>query len=201
MGVERVTGKIATDAEGRAHELAARAERRREEILAEAREEARRVEDETTRLGNAAEREESERLVALATLENRKALLEKKRSLIEQAFEEAVDHLALQEKNVYQEMIRAILLRVAETGQEEMMISRDDRSRLDQTFINDVNAALAGNGKKARITLSGETVPIRGGFLLRSGRRETDCSLDALLDTVREDLEVEISQFLFEEQR
>lgn len=201
MGVEKVTEKIGADAEARVHEVAAKADRRREGILAGAREELRRMEEETTRLGDAAEREQSERLVALATLENRKALLQKKRSLIEGAFEEALDHLASQEKDAYQQMIRAILLRAVETGQEEMVISEDDRSRLDQAFIEDVNAALAGNGKKGRITLSSETAPMRGGFLLRSGRREIDCSLDALLDTVREDLEVEISQLLFEEER
>ncbi|KPJ52901.1 hypothetical protein AMJ39_06600 [candidate division TA06 bacterium DG_24] len=197
MGVEKVTTKIDADARSRAEEIIAEAKRRSEEILTTAREEIQQIEAETERLSQAAEREESERLIALATLEGRKEVLTKKRSLIEQAFERALDHLASQQKDAYQKMIRNILLRAVETGEEEIVTSSDDRSRIDDAFIKDLNKRLARNGKKGKITLSSETLPIRGGFLLRSGRKEIDCSLDSLLETVREELEVDVSELLF----
>jgi V/A-type H+-transporting ATPase subunit E len=199
MGVEKVTRKIAADADARSEEILTEARRRSEEILARARDEISRMEEETERLAGIVEREETERHIALATLENRKAVLREKRTLIERAFEQALEQLASRDKKAYQRMIRNILLQVVESGDEEVIISDHDRSRLDDAFLRDLNATLAKKGRNGALTIPREAAPIRGGFLLRSGRLGIDCSLDALLDTAREELEIEVSRLLFGE--
>ena len=76
---------------------------------------------------------------------------------------------------------------VKESGIEE---------RIDQAFLDGVSAKLGkGNGLK----LSAERRRIRGGFILRSGRIETNCALETIVRDARERLETEVAAELFGE--
>jgi V/A-type H+-transporting ATPase subunit E len=58
------------------------------------------------------------------------------------------------------------------------------------------NAALGGKGK---LTLSDETRPIRGGFILVNGSVEVNCTFETLVRLQRGEIAGEVAKQLFPE--
>ena len=96
-------------------------------------------------------------------------------------------------------LTRDLLMKAIETGTEEIIVSPDDRKAIGRSFINSLNADLIKAGKKGEITLSDETRNIRGGFILKRGRAETNSSFDTLLTMLRDDVETRVAGILFGE--
>jgi V/A-type H+-transporting ATPase subunit E len=93
----------------------------------------------------------------------------------------------------YREFIAGFLRRTVETGDEEVLIGESE-SRIDQAFLDGISKEL---GKSGGLKLSNERRPIHGGFILRSGRVETNCALATILRDARERLETEVAAILF----
>jgi len=197
MSVEKITEKILSDAGEQAggieKEFAARIgkiqdqrDQQVQEIQARAQEEARR---------RAEDRFNKD--IATAELEMRKAALARKQELIGQVFDRARERLLGMKAEPRRDFLMQLLLKNVETGDEEIIVSKGDGGLLDDGFLKEANRRLEQEGKKGRLQLSEERRDLPGGFVLRRGKQEINCSLGALIGSIRQELEPGVARELF----
>ena len=190
-GLERITSRIEADArreiDGVLDEGRAEAERVvgawRERIDAETRALAERNE-------NAAAAHE-ERLKSAAELEARKTVLAAKQEIVDAAYERALEKLCAARGEEKVALLSGLLLRASVSGTEEAVFSAADRA----DGAKAVARANAEGGKA--LTLSAESAPIRGGFLLRSRNVEVNCAFETLVRARRTETAVAVAKLLF----
>jgi len=89
------------------------------------------------------------------------------------------------------------MLKSCQTGEELVVVGKNDRKRIDQKLINNVNAELVKAGKKGKLKLSSEPASIPDGFILKSGKIEISNSWENILRSLREKTEEEVIKLLF----
>jgi len=199
MSVEKITEKILSDARGEAgriekefarriEQVRERRDRQLEEIRSRAKEEARR---------RAEDRYQKD--IATAELELRKEVLARKQELIRTVFDRARQRVMEMKGPARREFLLQLLLRTVESGDEEVIVSPQDEALIDDAFLGQANQQLEGDGRKGRLQLSGEHRDLPGGFVLRRGKQETNCSLGGLIHSVRQELEPDVAGRLFAE--
>ena len=134
----------------------------------------------------AAEREE--RLISAAQMEARKTVLAAKQAVMEETYAKALEKL----RNRYVEVLTELLLQAAPHGVGEVLFSAQDRETVGQAAVD------AANGKSGgKLTLSGETAPIQGGFILKDGNVEVNCAFDTLVRLQKAETAGQVAQRLF----
>jgi len=193
MAVEDILKKIRADAEEAAHRIVAEGQAAADQVTAEARA---RVEAQGERLRAKARQradEERNRIVTLARLSGRRELLNEKQRLIDRVFEETKKSILEMRRDDYRRLIRTFLEGTREAADVEVIVDVDE-TRIDQGFLDEV---ARDAGDPGSLTLSSERREIGGGFILRSGRTETNCTLETILRDAREKLETEVASILF----
>ena len=114
----------------------------------------------------------------------RKLELAAKQEVLEQAFQLALDDLCALPAEQYQQLLVALLKKASTTGREQVIFSPKDRQALGRQTVDTANAAMS-----AHLTLSEQTRPIRGGFILADGDVELNCAFETLVRLQREKLE------------
>lgn len=199
MALEDIVNKINTDALNEAAKVKDEAEASASKIGQEASDRATTIREEILRDARAKAREDRERSLIMANLESSKQVLAAKQALMDEAFERAKARLVGLGDREYLKLIEKVLLEAVESGDEVIIVSTKDRSRISPSFLEGINRSLISKGKKARLRLSKETRDIKGGVILSSGRSETDCSFETLIRELRDDLEIEVARILFGE--
>ncbi|HHV19583.1 MAG TPA: V-type ATP synthase subunit E [Thermoanaerobacterales bacterium] len=143
--------------------------------------------------------EKKRRILSMAQLENRKALLQAKQQIIDEVFEEAKAKIKKLPDENYQTLIADMLIKSAITGNEEVVISEHDKNRITQDFLAKVNKTLNDSGKQGNLKISKTPGRMIGGFILKSEDLEVNNTFDSLINMEREELETEIAKILFEE--
>ena len=123
-------------------------------------------------------------------------------------------------------LLAALLVRASSTGREEVVFSPEDREGAGKAAVARANELLAkeaapelplGDGVVANLlnkvaagvsafaqgtamlAVSEETRDISGGFILKDGRIEVNCTFDALVRAEREQTAGEVAKLLFPE--
>ncbi len=197
MSAEKIIEKILSDARAEAqrllesaraqaaqiHEQAQReAQRQRELILAQAREEA---------------QSRRRAQLAAATAAARNAVLEAKRAVLKQVFEQAAAKLDTMPAHDYKNWLLRLIVQAVETGDEEVILSPADRQVLGEAFIKEANAQLAQQKKRGALRLSLETRDIGRGFVLKGVNSEINVTVATLLRRAQDELEIEVAKLLF----
>jgi V/A-type H+-transporting ATPase subunit E len=198
MEKKDITAKILEDAKERAKEIVSEAEGKVNQILRNAREEAqeagRRLEKEAEDLS----KKEKSRILSLAKMEEKKKILGEKVAVLEEAFRQALQYFQERSGDEYRDIMRNLLTKSVNDGDEEVVVSKSDGDRLNQEFLDSVNEELTRMGKKGCLTMAKENGDFPSGVLLRKERVETWCSFEVLFDILRDDLEIEVAESLFE---
>lgn len=129
----------------------------------------------------------------VAELDVRKEDLAARRKLIDDAFEKAIFVLADTPSERYMASMEKLLEEAVETGDEILILGREEKV-LSKSWLESFN-----KGHNTRLTISDEGIPISGGFILRKGRVDTNCSWEMLLNSLRIELEAEVIKRLFTE--
>ena len=138
----------------------------------------------------AAEREE--RLISAAQMEARKTVLAAKQAVMEETYAKALEKLRNLPEARYVEVLTELLLQAAPHGAGEVLFSAQDRETVGQAAVD------AANGKSGgKLTLSGETAPIQGGFILKDGNVEVNCAFDTLVRLQKAETAGQVAQRLF----
>ena len=193
-GLEKIEAKLRQDAQAEVERLTAEADAKTAQIAAQAEAQAKQESDAILSRGEKAARERLERLSSAAGMETRKLELAAKQEVLEQAFQLALDKLCALPEEQYLQLLVSLLKKASATGREQVIFSPEDRQSLGRQAVDAANAALS-----AQLTLSEETRPIRGGFILADGNVELNCAFETLVRLQREKLEKAAVQILFPE--
>ena len=225
-GIDTILRRLDTDAKAEADAVLKKARQEAADITAryqaQAAQEAARL---AARNEKAAE-EREERLVSAAQMEARKTLLTAKQEMVERAYQRALEKLRSLPQEQYVELLAALLARASSTGREEVVFSTEDREGAGKAAVARANELLAkeaapelplGDGVVANLlnkvaagvsafaqgtamlAVSEETRDISGGFILKDGRIEVNCTFDALVRAEREQTAGEVAKLLFPE--
>ena len=199
MPVEKIVERILQEAEEEAQKIEQEAQAEIDRIRAGEADQIKDIEEEASTRAEEAAREERRRRLSAADLELRKRLLTEKQGLIDQVFDRAMGKLVDMDAEAYREQIQHLLLAAVDVGDEEVIISSRDEDRITQKLLDRANEVLASQGRKGELKLSEERRDLAGGFALRRGRRETNCSLESLFASGRDVLEPLVAEQLFSE--
>ena len=130
-----------------------------------------------------------------AKLDARKEILFAKQEIIDAAFDAAKKKLCELPEDEYVAWLAAMACEASDGRGELILAARD--SALGEKLVAKANEALLAKGKKAELTLSGETRDMDAGFVLRDGKLEINCSLQAILDAKRQGIAVKVAEVLF----
>lgn len=190
--LENLTGKILSDSEAKAKEIlddanaeaarivreqVAEAESLKEKILADAKVQAAR---------------EEEQIVVGKTLAVRDENLGAKQRMLDKVFAEALRRLHAMPQEQFMKFLTGYLAALDLDGEE--LILPAERRPAD---IAEINAALQKAGKKGNLTLSQEDRRIGGGFILAKGGIEQNNTFEALVAYYRYELEGEVIAALY----
>lgn len=195
-GMDKITARIIADAEREIAEIQRENDEKIEALTAEAQSAAEQESLELLTRGRRAAEERRERLSSSAAVECHKLELAAKQELLEETFTAAVEQLCSLPQEEYLALIASLAAEAAEGG-EQMILSPRDAERYGTEVILMANTALRAAGKRGELTLSAETRPIPGGFILSSGDVELNCAFDTLVRLRREKLEKEVAKILF----
>ena len=178
-GIEKITARISQEGQAEADRIlsqartqaAQTAQRYKAQADAEAQTLAARNEK------AAAEREE--RLVSVAQMEARKVTLAAKQEMVEKAYQRALEKLRTMPLEQYTDVLAALLVQASSTGAEEAIFSAEDRDKAGKAAVAKANGQLPKGAKG--LTVSQETRPIAGGFILKDNNVEVNCTFDTLV--------------------
>ena len=193
-GINKITARIIEDAEREIALMQQENEDKINTITAEAESAAEQESLELLARGRRAAEERRERLSSSAAVECRKLELAAKQEVLGQAFQLALDDLCALPEEQYIALLTALLKKASSTGREEVIFSPKDREKLGQKAVDAANAAIP-----AQLTLSQQTRPMEGGFILSDGDVELNCTFETLVRLQREKLEKAVIQVLFPE--
>ncbi len=195
MEPQQVVNKILDDANKEAQRIGTQALEKLNAQQQELQNQLREHEEQTKSLAEKEANTQKQRKLSAARMDIAKQKLAEKRKILEKVFEQARQQFKEMPEQDYIELINRLLLKTVETGDEEVIIDKDE-SRIDQDFIKEVNRKL-GTGYKGNLRLSEKREYLDAGFVLKRGKVKTNLSLKLLLSQASDELEIELAKILF----
>ena len=119
-------------------------------------------------------------------------VLAAKQAVMEETYAKALEKLRNLPEARYVEVLTELLLQAAPHGMGEVLFSAQDRETVGQAAVDAANGRSGG-----KLTLSGETAPIQGGFILKDGNVEVNCAFDTLVRLQKAETAGQVAQRLF----
>ena len=210
-GIEKITEKIIADARADADNVIEDAERDAEDIRAAGKARCETVKRSYDARVAALRDDLAARGEAASVAERRNASLNARARLIDRAFNEARERIALMGEDEYYAFVETLLSRVAaertecdaanEAGTDEydefdtyeLILNARDSAKIGKKLIDKFGGRL---GTK-NLVLSEETANIDGGFMLRWGQVDMNCSVSGLIARSRDLCEREVCDILY----
>ena len=193
-GIEKITGRIESDAAREAEAIQEEARRQAGEIAARYEAQARRESADILERGRRAADERVERLASVAQLDARKLGLSAKQEMPARAYDRALEKLTGLPEGAYTDLLAQLAVEASSTGREAVILSAKDRARYGKAAVTRANEKL-GDG---HLTLSEQTRPIRGGLILSDGDVEVNCAFETLVRLQRGELDRQVAKVLFD---
>lgn len=197
-GIESLRKRILKDDENKAREVIEEAEAKAQEIQKQSKEKAELLVKEAQAKAERDGNDRSDRIIARAHLDARNNVLAAKQETIDRILDLAEEKINSMDNKEFSDFVEELLLNSAETGDEEVIFSEKDRQRVDPGLVARVNEKLVSMGRKGMLKLGYETRKMKSGFILRKGGIEINCSVDSQIRILRDSLEGEIANLLFE---
>jgi V/A-type H+-transporting ATPase subunit E len=195
MSIENILKRIEEETEASEREILKAAEAEAVGIRERYEKAAEKLRDELSgRAGKKAD-EEKRRLIVNEQLELKKALLAKKREILDEVYAEARKRAVDLSDSDYIELMKALVLAKAVTGTEEIIVPDERHELFDKEFLVSLNREHPGGG----FSYAKERGDFEWGVVLREGKRIVDLSLDVLFEQLKERVEPKIASVLFVE--
>jgi len=200
MSLDNIVKKILDEAQKTAVAVSNGADKELDRFRAELSSEEKELKGSADRKAEADTAEIVRRKVSSANLEGRKRILGQKEMILNEVFVEAKERLLNLPVNEYLELLEALVVEYGATGDEIVMLNKEDASRLSselKAWTKELNEKLKKKGLKGETSVSKETREIQGGLILSKGRTEINLSFEVLLSELRLSLEGEVMKVLF----
>ena len=219
-GIEKITGKIISEAEADAAAIISGAQERCAEIMFASSAECEKIKAELEE--KAAKDAESivSRAKSTAAMQKRNILLSARREATDRVFKNAYKEILNLPEEKYCEVVARFVAdavleqietektNVALYGEEEALLpekyelifNKNDREKLSGQILDGVGRIVIGKMSRdelQKLVIAEDTADIEGGVIVRFGRTECNCSLETVFAQLRERLEGEISSLLF----
>ncbi|HCL4438213.1 V-type ATP synthase subunit E [Clostridium botulinum] len=195
--LENLTSKIIEDANKEAEKLLSEAKKEENKIVDEKIKKANKAKEQIIERAKRESKTKAERVISNAHLKVRNNKLEAKQEMINKVFDEAVIKLQNLSKDEYLNFVKSSILSLDIEGDEEIIVSPNDKDKIDISLMLTLNNKLKAKGKKDLLKISNENRNIKGGFILYKNGIEINNSFEALVDSLRDELEQEIIEALF----
>lgn len=198
MAIKDIKEKIISDAKIEANKIINDANNKAKEIREKGVKEARDIKSKILNKTNQEILLKKGKIITEANLEAKKNILFTKQTIIEENFNRALEKIINLDNKQYCNFIKRIILDNVEKGDETIFISPLDKEKISKDFIKEINCELEAKGKKGNLKLSPSYLQIKGGVVIGSNNIRKNSSLELIFKKVREELEIKISQYLFD---
>ena len=192
--ISNLTSKILRDAEERKENILASAEEEKNKILSKKVAKAKEIEKEIIHQAEVEAKSRKERILSSASLKVRNNKLCAKQEVIKEVFDKSIDVLSSITGDDFLRFIKHTILSLGEIGEQNLILNKEGLEVVDLTFIYDLNQAL---GEKGNIKLSPNAGNFKGGFILESNGIEINNTYEALVSSLKDELEFEVASVLF----
>lgn len=195
--VKNLTSKILKDAEERKDNILAVAEQDKEKILNKKNEAAKVLEVTMIEKAKTEAQTRKERIISGAELSARNEKLTAKQSVISYVFNKSIEDLCQMGATEFKSFVKENILSLEIAGDEKLILNTTGKGIIDNTFLKEVNDALTAKGIKGQIEISNKEGNFQGGFVLDKNGIEINNTFEALVSSLRDDLEFEVANVLF----
>ncbi|KHO39619.1 ATP synthase subunit E [Clostridium tetani] len=194
--LENLTSKIIKDSEKKAKIILDEAKREEEKIMLGQKQEGESVKSKIIEKAYLESKNRKERIISNSHLFVRNRKLEAKQEVIDKVYKETLNKLAKLSKEEYLNFIKDSILALEIYGDEEIILSQDEKY-INKETIEAINKELKSKGKKGEIKISDKKRGFRGGFILNKDGIEINNTFEALILSLKDDLEPVIIDTLF----
>jgi len=195
MEATQVVEKILADAKAEAEKIKQQAQDKEDAEQAKLSEKLDEYKKQTEILARQAGEDEKSHILAATRMNIAKEYLAEKRKILDEVFEQARQQLQNLPDKEYHALIKKLLLDTIETGDEEVIIDKNE-GRINDEFIRQINRDL-GPGSKGSLKLAKKRQNLGAGFIISRGKVKTNVSIDVLLEQARKELEIQLAKELF----
>jgi len=190
--VKNITSKILKDAEAGKENILAAAEEEKNKILSKKASAANEIAQEILQKAEADAKSKKERVISSAKLKVRNNKLAAKQEIIDEVFEKSINKLTELSKEQFLNFVKNSILSMNLTGKQTLILNETGLKFVDDSFINELNKEA-----KATIALSKTAGNFKGGFILENNGIEINSTYEALVSSLRDELEFEVAKVLF----
>lgn len=189
-GLEKLTQSILDEANENAAGIVSDAENECEKIKKDSDNKCADIKRAASEETDKKEAQLKEASVSAAALIKKQEILRTKRRIIDSVTDKVKQRLYSLDSEKYFETLLRLAKKTAHGGEEgQMLLNADDKKRLPKGFEKDI-AALG-------LSLSEADAQLKGGFILKYGGIEENCSFDAVLDSASDTVTDIVSNELF----
>ena len=195
--IGNLTSKILKDAEVKRDNILAVAEEEKAKILNKKKDEAKTLEATMLEKAKSEAETRKERVISSAELKARNEKLAAKQEVIEEVFSKSVEKLCKLNDREFVKFIKDSILSLDIDGDESLILNNDGQKIVSKEVVEQINTELKAKGLKGEIKISETVGSFRGGFVLEKGGVEVNNTFEALVDSLKDELEFEVAQVLF----
>ena len=196
--LDNLTSKIISDAEVKKNEIINEANEKASEIVNKKVEEANKKASSIKEKAKVESISIKDRIISKTDLEIRNNKLKAKQDVINKVFQLAVEKLKSMNNDEFENFMKTSILNLDIEGDEEIIINEEDKAKLSEKFLENVNEELKSKGKKGNLYFKSNN-QIDGGFIINKNGIEINYSFKELVNSLRYDLEYEVGNILFTE--
>ncbi|NEZ45924.1 V-type ATP synthase subunit E [Clostridium niameyense] len=194
--LDNLTSKIIDDANKRAETIIKEAKQEQDKIIGKQIEKANNEKINIIERAKLTARSKADRVISNAHLTVRNKNLEAKQEVMDKVFTEALLKLESLTKEQYLEFVKNSIMNMKIDGDEEIIVPSNEE-RINEDFINSLNKELKSLGRRGELKLSSEKRDIKTGFIIYKNGIEINNSFEALVSSLRDELEQDIIGALF----
>ena len=194
-GLEKITDQIQEEAKASAARRLEAAQKEADAVIAEAKDVCAAMETETAEKIADMKVNYEGRIKSSAEQQRRTALLRAKQEIIAEVIEEARLTLKKKDAQSYFLTLEKILKTYALAENGEIYFSAEDLARMPADFEKKIKTAAKEKG--GSLVLKKEPKAIADGFVLVYGGVEENCTLKALFDAKKDELQDKVNAILF----
>lgn len=194
--IKNITAKILKDSEDQARNIIKESEAEAEKIVAKKVSEANSIAENIIAKAEAESKSKRDRIISNNQLKIRNEKLAAKQQVVEDVYKDALEKLQKLSGNDYSKFIVNKVLSIELDGDEKLILSVNDTAN-EADIIEHINSRLKAKGKKHNISLGERRDNFAYGFILEKDGIEINNTFEALVNSMKEELEFEVAKVLF----
>ena len=195
--INNLTSKILSEAREKSEAILKTAHEEEERLIANRIQEAAVVEEETLIKADNEAKALRARIISNAQLMTRNRNLAAKQQVISEIFQNALQGLSDLPQEEYLTFIKNSIIKMPVSGNLDIILNQKSKSFVTTEFIDALNRELIEKSKEVKIKINTNNGNFQGGFVLEKNGVEINSTFEALISSLRDELEHQVTSALF----